>query len=239
MKHRFRFIAQKDDAGDWQLDAEQRRHLARVLRLKAGDDIELANGRGEWAIARLSAVTPDHVEYEIQQEFAAQPVAYPLHLAVACLKPAVFEDLLPSLVELGVDGIHVFAQPQTDKKWLAPKVRNRWERIVHAAMKQCKRPWLPILQVHDSLASVLDKVDESWDCYYLSGDASETLVRCSLQGPAALLVVGSEKGLAPSEITVLQQRQVSGARLGAHVLRAYTASIAGTAVIASRRDPWQ
>lgn len=57
------------------------------------------------------------------------------------------EDLLPSLVELGLSEIHIFSQEKTQKYLFSEKIIERYEKIVLSACKQAKRNFLPKLRL--------------------------------------------------------------------------------------------
>ncbi|MFW7377981.1 MAG: RsmE family RNA methyltransferase [Oligoflexus sp.] len=241
MKHRFRFsgTALSDGLHDqhWRLSEDDAFHLQKVLRLSLGADVEVADGQGRWCIGTIVELTNRIVLVKAHQQFEDKAPALPLVLAIAAMKPASFEDLLPSLVELGVDKILIFAQVHTDRKWLSEKVESRWQRIIAAAMKQCKRAWQPELHIYKDLQSLLlsDKF-ETWNRYLLEPESEQVLFTSAMQPAASLLLIGSEKGLTEIEKNQLLAHNFQPVRLGTTILRAFTASLAATAVISAKRD---
>ena len=55
------------------------------------------------------------------------------------LKPAVVEQALPFLTELGIDQISLFLQAGVAKDRISPKRVERYHSILRASIKQCKR----------------------------------------------------------------------------------------------------
>jgi len=241
MKHLFRFFGQvvleKDGTCEWNLCSEDAFHLQKVLRLEGGCEVEVADGLGRWCSGQITEVTGRGVRVQSIAEHYEQPALSPLVLAVAAMKPASFEELLPSLVELGVDKIFVFTQSHTDRKWYSEKIHSRWQRIIVSAMKQCKRNWLPEVVIAKNLEQVLQTLGPSLiNRYLLEPTAEQTLLAAPLQAGPCLMVVGSEKGLTEDEKQVLIRQNFLAIGLGNTILRAYTACLAATAVMSAKRD---
>ena len=128
MKHRFRFFAQqtKNESGySWSITGEELRHLS-ILRLSPGDSIEVFDGKGSYSFGIIESLKPKKEALVQSKEihFEEKPKKS-LSLAIGALKPKTFEDLLPCLVELGLDSIHVFTQQHTEKFRLSEKNKER------------------------------------------------------------------------------------------------------------------
>lgn len=237
VKHRFRFLGQADATGHWTLSSEDAHHVQKVLRLNLGSEIEFCDGRGNWGVGTITGLGKQGVQVEALESSYEPSSECDLVLLIAAMKPASFDELLPSLVELGVDRIWVFAQNHTDRKWLSGKVLQRWQRLVASAMKQCKRSWLPELDCFTSMEALVNSVeiDSFANRIVLDPSAELSLIETPLQKSSTLLAVGSEKGLSPMELQLLSGHGFLSARIGQHILRAYTASLAGVSVLSARR----
>lgn len=234
MAHRFRFLGQRRESGQWELLPDEWHHLLKVLRLPAGSGIEIADGRGYVAHALLKAVGKHEGELEIEGEefFAARMPAAQITLAIGALKPQSADDLLPYLIELGMDGIAIFSSQSVDKGRMQEKVRERWDRIAVAAMKQCKRPWNPDISWSAGLDELMDKAEAFPNRIFLDPEGDENLARWQpTQAGPVLAVIGSEKGLDPSELAALRERGFVGCRIEGSILRATTAAIASAALL--------
>lgn len=237
MKHRFRFLGERLKGGQWQINPEDAFHMHKVLRLGPGSEIELADGLGSWCIGEISSLSQSSGIVTIKEEFFEDRPSAPLTLALACMRPSSFEELLPSLIELGVDKIAIFSQLHTDRKWLSEKVQARWQRIVAAAMKQCKRSYRPQLTVYNRLEEVLgDTEDQPSNRFFLEPGAEQSLLTAPMLHAPSLLVIGSEKGLSPEEEVILARENFLAVQLGKNILRAYTACLAATTVASLKRD---
>jgi 16S rRNA (uracil1498-N3)-methyltransferase len=235
MKHEFRFWAARLADGVWELDAEELHHARKVLKLGRGEAIELTNGKGWWAEALFfwedgRVVLRNLVE---RMEAAVSP---PLAIAVGALASGEMDELLPPLVELGVDAIWVFRQEGGERARVNERSVARWERLLRAAVKQSKRAWAPELRVLEGLDETLRHAREiGYAVWTLDQEGSTRLGQVPWDNRGILAIVGSERGFTTSEEALLEREGVALAVLGRFVLRAKTAVVSAAAVLASSR----
>jgi 16S rRNA (uracil1498-N3)-methyltransferase len=238
MAHLFRFIGVPDGA-NWLLGEEETQHLAKVVKIPVGGEVEVTNGRGLWCRGRVTAIKGKQTVVEELARHKDAPPNMRVTLAVGAFKPGALDDVLPAVVELGVDDIIVFQNAGTAKFRVQDSAQKRWDRIIHQSIKQCKRSWIPTVQVLDSVdALVADEAARSGLRVVLdaSGEAPLHQVVLAAKPERLLLVVGSEKGLEDDELALLRRSGFGSARLGNHILRAVTAVPAALGVIASVRE---
>src|SRR5262245_27846045 len=83
------------------LDEGRSRYLAAVMRLQAGDELLVFNGRdGEWR-ARVAAVAKRQVTLEAAELARAQATGPDLELVIALVKRARLETIVEKAAELG------------------------------------------------------------------------------------------------------------------------------------------
>jgi 16S rRNA (uracil1498-N3)-methyltransferase len=225
-KHLFRMFGQVEEDKEWQLHPTELHHL-RVLRLRVGDHIELTDGAGKVArgpISRLTKtaafVTAEHTQ------FSPPRVEGRLTLAFPALK--TMEDLLPGLVEVGVDDIVVLHQEGCPRH----KPEDRWHKVLISAAKQCKAVWLPTLRVIADWREAQDVLLQSGHRFLLDPLSDKMLLR---QPPAAgsiVCLLGNEEGL---KLPV--DPGFSSVCLGPNVLRAQTAAIVAAGTLSQWRNP--
>jgi 16S rRNA (uracil1498-N3)-methyltransferase len=234
MSHRFRFLGRRLGPEQWELLPDEWHHLLKVLRLPVGSDVEIADGAGHVALARLSHAGKAEGELAIESESfaAARLPASQVTLAIGALKPQSADDLLPYLIELGMDGIEVFASHSVDKNRMQDKVRERWDRIATAAMKQCKRPWAPVISWTDGLDALIEKSATFSNRIFLDPEGEQNLARWQpAEAGPTLAVIGSEKGLDTDEVLALRAAGFIACRIEGSILRATTAAIASAALL--------
>jgi len=236
MSHRFRFIGD-EVGGQWQLGEEETLHLAKVLKLTVGAEVEVTNGKGGWCLGVVSSVKNKQTLIDATESYQeVEPKTF-VTLAVGALKPGSIDDILPAAVELGADKIVVFQNAGTAKFRLQDSVFTRWQRIVHQSIKQCKRARIPAVVVSDSLEALIkDHWQKDSALGIVLDAAGEKPLHEILTADAAaqlMVVIGSEKGLESREIEDLVRAGFLTAKLGSSILRAVTAVPAVLGVVAS------
>jgi 16S rRNA (uracil1498-N3)-methyltransferase len=148
---------------------------------------------------------------------------------MAIIQLEKFELVLQKATELGVRTIIPMV---TERVELRPErytgKAERWERIVLEAVKQSGRSIAPSIEPPTAFASVLARSGPK--IFFDAGTPPAPLDRIT----EATLLVGPEGGWSDEELQLARERQCVFQRLGPRRLRAETAAIAATAVIASR-----
>lgn len=254
LKHRYRFIGKDITPDTWLLDSDETQHLAKVLRLTVGDVVEVTDGSGHWVVGRVASLNARQCTIQTIQTMTEAPKnvepqpPWRLTVCIGALKPGMVDDILPALVELGVDQVIVFLQPDSAKMRVADKALQRWQRIVVQAVKQCKRAWLPTVRVCDSASAVLQCLQVELSnrvegcAFMLSPDADGNFLELVTSASSrtelrdVVLAIGGEKGFTPDEELSFRQAGFTPARLGGFVLRAVTAVVSACSVAAAIRQ---
>lgn len=235
-RHQFCFIAEKESDTIWRIKDSEARHLKKVLKLRAGDTVELTDGEGSWGFGRIEDIHDSQsISIRIVQMNFYEQLSQ-INVVIGALKPSSFDDILPALVELGVHEIHLFSQSKTDRKRLNSKLLERWNRILIAAIKQSKRAWLPKICLHNSLQDYLDQAKSRLpQGIVLEPDAASSLSNIEIETDRPInLVIGSESGLQIEELSSLKDKGYQPCKIGPHILRATTASVAAMAIVSAR-----
>jgi 16S rRNA (uracil1498-N3)-methyltransferase len=226
------FIDDLADSVD--LGGPEGHHLARVLRLRPGEVVTAADGRGRWRPYGISAISGASVRLEARGPGGTEPVLEPVLAVAFCLTKGAKPDFtVQKLTELGVDRMlpvlsaRSVARPGGTRGEAAV---GRWRRVALEAARQCRRSRLPDIADISALGALaghpgLVVADPG-------GPAPSALGRPP--GGELLLVVGPEGGLAREEVEALAPWGRVG--LGPLVLRAETAALAAAAVLSIARS---
>ncbi|MGH9369994.1 MAG: RsmE family RNA methyltransferase, partial [Vicinamibacterales bacterium] len=192
------------------LPAEEAHHLARVLRLKAGDDVCVFDGRGREFLARVATIAREGVVVTLlEPSDTTRAASVALTLVQAVLKGEAMDDVVRDGTMIGVATIQpVVSDRTTVKASVLPKAVERWRRIALASAKQCGRATLPRIMEPVAFASWID-ADIRGDAFLLVepsvATSSTVTVRALAHGPApksASLVVGPEGGWTQEEVSL-------------------------------------
>ncbi|MGI9607835.1 MAG: RsmE family RNA methyltransferase [Acidimicrobiales bacterium] len=205
------------------LSEDDRHHLVRSLRMRAGDALTLSDGNGRWCPAVLNESDQPEPTGEIAVLESAGQTAT---IAFSLVKAGKPEFVIQKLTELGIGHIVVLAAERSVARWDDGKIERaneRWNRIAREAAMQSHRTRVPTIDgVHE--ASVWLASNPVAIAHFGGGPIGA--------GHNAV-AVGPEGGWTPGEVEVA----TSCVGLGDTVLRAETAAIsAGTLLCEAKRS---
>ena len=202
------------------LDPVDRHHLERVLRVRRGDPVTVADGRGRWRLCRFGpALEP--IDAVVTDPAPDPPVA----VAFALVKGERPELIVQKLTELGVDRIVPFAAARSVVRWDGQKAARHHERLVAIAREaamQSRRTWLPVVEPPARFAEVAAQ----------PGAALADRGNAPLDAAIRHVLVGPEGGWTDDE----RAAPIPSVGLGDNVLRAETAAIAAAVLLCAFRD---
>ncbi len=217
-----------------QLSADESHHALRVLRLDVGDAIELFDGAGQTARARIVGRDGGRVVGQIAS-VATQPPPRPhLTVAVALPKGPRAEDLANQLTQLGADVLVPLVCAFGVVK-VKPNKLDRLERAALAAAKQCRRAHLMRIAPPLNVAQAAQQAAAATHARLLHPDAppwpSTTITADLAHAQNLWLLVGPEGGFSPDEVASARSHGVRAWRIADHVLRIETAAAAAVAIV--------
>lgn len=214
------------------LTADEARHLREVLRLKAGDEVQVFDGAGREFQAVVSQARREFAELELRDEIEPPKPESPLQLtlAVALLKGEKFDLVVQKGTELGVDKfiplVTRYADIRLRDEGDAEKRVTRWQRIALEAAKQCGRSVVPEVTAPAQFASVIGE-DR---CLMFSERGGQGL-NTDLKADNLTAIIGSEGGWSDDELDQARAAGVPILTLGGRILRAETAAIAAAVLL--------
>jgi 16S rRNA (uracil1498-N3)-methyltransferase len=211
-----------------ELDGQDRHHFERVLRLRPGQVVTVADGTGAWRCCTWR----DGGDLEPAGEMVRAPTLLPpVTVGLAVTKGERFDWAVQKLTELGVDRIVALVAARSvvrlDGEAASRRVL-RWRRVAREAAVQSRRVTLPevdgILPVTGVAAGVEGGLRPGGTALADPGGQPP-----SLQRPTVL--VGPEGGWSPEELA----SGLATVGLGSTVLRAETAAVAAGVLLCSLR----
>lgn len=204
------------------LDDVDSHHLARVLRLRAGETVTVTDGRGAWRrcdwdgrgvvpVGAVQRVAPERPE---------------IGVAFALVKGDRLDWVVQKLTELGVDRLVPLRTDREVVRWDDAKAAiqvGRMRRIARDAVMQSRRVWAPVVEMPVSASAMFSRPGVARAD--LGGDDLDDL------GAVTTIAVGPEGGWSEAE----RSAEVPVVGLGGTVLRAETAAMAAGVLLADRR----
>jgi 16S rRNA (uracil1498-N3)-methyltransferase len=217
------------------LPAGASRHLLRVLRLRAGAEVTLFDGRGgEYGATLLGADGPAaRLQVGAHRELEREsPLDCTLLQGVS--RGERMDLIIQKAVELGVTRVvpvmTEFAVVKLDAAQAA-KRQAHWQGIAISACEQCGRNRVPEVAAPASLTTACASLDPGGTRLLLAPDAAATLAAAASGAQRVVLLIGPEGGLSDAEHALAARRQFVACRLGPRVLRTETAPLAALALL--------
>lgn len=203
------------------------RHVATVLRLRAGAALTLFDGHGSEAAAELAEVTRKRVVVRIGVVTAGRGESpLTVHLGQAISKGDRMDYAIQKAVELGVAAITPLYTEHGDVRLKGEREAKKlahWQGVAASACEQCGRATLPAVHPPQSLAEWLGARDET--LRLVLHPASGAAWQEARDVASAALLIGPEGGLAASEVARATQAGFTPLTLGPRILRTETAPV--------------
>lgn len=213
------------------LDEQESKHAVRVLRLSAGSEVGLVDGKGTRYRARIVDPHPKRTVLEVVETIAEPGHPYYLHIAIAPTKNMErTEWFLEKATEIGVDEITPIICERSERKDVK---LERLEKIVVAAMKQSLKARLPIINAPIKYERFINQLHTGDKCiaHCATGD-KKYLKDIVTKGGSSLLLIGPEGDFSDVEINQALNQRFVATSLGTSRLRTETAALAGCMEIA-------
>ena len=213
----------------------EQHHLRNVLRVEPEDAIQIMDGKGNVYIATVCDTTTAETKAKILKHEFQPKARHCLALFQGIPKNRKMELILQKTTELGVTQI----VPMHTERTLQHPSRNRyerWHRVVLAAAKQCKRPWIPELSRTQRFEDCLVQGKAfALNLIFWENETKrhiKTVLRGTPTAESIALFVGPEGGFSDKEIRTAVENGYTPVTLGTNILRTETAAIAAVAVTA-------
>jgi 16S rRNA (uracil1498-N3)-methyltransferase len=212
------------------LDEDTSKHIVQVLRMKAGEQLNLTDGKGSLLTCGIIKDHKRHCEVEVLSS-----VIYPLSskkitIAISLLKNNNrFEWFLEKATEIGVSEIIPLICERTEKE----KFRfERMQCICISAMLQSQQCWLPILQ--EPLAFSHHAIKQFNHQQKFIAHCTEGTKHQLTNQPinqSAIILIGPEGDFTKEEIELAIQNKFLPVSLGETRLRTETAGVVAATLL--------
>ena len=230
-----RFFVQADqiDDGIVRITGDDAHHIARVLRMTPGDEIECVGADELVHLVRILQLGPpvEGLILDSQERSSESPLRLTLFQGLA--KGDKMDLVIQKAVELGVGEIIPFTSRYSvvklDEKQ-AQKRKKRWDRIAMSAAKQSGRTRLPLIRklhgFEDLIVHVKKRTGEGeLTLLAYEGERENRLKNLTESLTAVSAIVGPEGGFARQEVTMLEEAGAMVCTLGPRILRTETAGL--------------
>ncbi len=210
------------------LSETESHHAVKVLRMKAGEPLEIADGAGGWYTAEISRADARRCEVRLLSTQRTPPRPFRIHLALAPTKNFDrMEWMLEKCVEIGVEEISFLETRYSERRTLK---LERLQHIAISALKQARQSWLPTLHELHRWGEFLAKLPptppgEQRFIAHLEESERKLLVREAMQKRSYVVLIGPEGDFSDDEIAQAQRAGFGAVSLGPSRLRTETAGL--------------
>ena len=236
------YVEPKTTASDpVELDGPLAHRIAKVLRLRAGDEIALFDGSGMDVHVRLDDVSDRRVAGSVlaPTNGPAEPRVR-VHLYQSITKADRFEWLIEKGTELGVASVVPLV---TARAVVRPEGEGnraeRWHRIAVEAAEQCGRSAVPVIGTPARFDAAIASAQGLRLLPYEAADHLASNIQSALTraidelfalGEVSIFI-GPEGGFEPAEVQLAQSSSATIVTMGERVLRAETAGLTALTLV--------
>jgi len=245
-----------DDTSLWRLDTflvppgslsggrvvvggDEGRHAVRVVRVRPGARVRLADGEGTEAIGEVVEVSPGRAPSAVvgivESRAHSRDDGTTLVVAQAVLTGGAFSEVVRRCAELGVATVVPVMTARVQTRAPAASRVEHWRCVARAALKQSRGVFATAVAEPVPLPSFVGELPAGARVLVAWEEERGTGLRDALRSLGAarplVAVVGPEGGLDPEEVRALEGAGARPVSLGRRVLRAdWAAAALATAV---------
>ena len=214
---------------------KQIHHLAKVLRLKPNDPVELFDGCGFMANGTIGEIGKAYIYFDVGDILLVQnPYQKSYQSIIPYIKKENLVYSLQKLIELGVNSILIYKPDHLDqsltKKDLS-KLNLRLEEAIISACEQSGCNHLPSIDYFDGLKKCLQsrKVNSDFDGLFVLDTIANQFIKDHevLSLNSISIITGPESGFSAAERETMSELGLQSLKIGHYVLRAETAPVVG------------
>ena len=234
---RFFVIPQELEGETLVLTGENAQH-AKVLRLKAGEEVLVCNGQGLECLCRVLDVGGGEITLEVRQRRESTTEAgVQVSVYMAFPKADKLEHVIQKATELGAYEIVAFPSARCvskpDEKSLKKKL-ERWQKIAASAAEQSGRGRVPQVRVLGSFKAALEEAAKAEKpLMFYENEQAVTLKMALSSSPyhSVSLLTGPEGGLEEKEVQQARDAGMQVCTLGKRILRCETAPLCALSAV--------
>ena len=228
------FVSPEELAGEClTLTGENAQH-AKVLRLKAGEQVLFCDGEGNECLCEVGEGFDLRI---LERRASTTEAAVQVSIYMAFPKADKLEHVIQKATELGAYEIVAFPSgrcvSRPDEKSLKKKL-ERWQKIAASAAEQSGRGRIPEVIVLGSYKSALERAAKADKALMFSENEHAVTLRMALETggwKTVSLLTGPEGGLEEKEVEAAREAGLAVCTLGTRILRCETAPLCALSAV--------
>ncbi len=233
------YVDQPLAGGTITLAGRSANYLGNTLRMGAGDQVVLFNGKGTERYATVTTQSRGQIDLTLGEDRphqATSPLA--IRLVQGLAKGEAMDAAIQKATELGVAQIAPVTTQYSVVKLPAQRAQRRlahWQNVSWSACEQSGRHYPPEIDQLRPLDECLGSLDAGDSRLVLDPAAQQSLAAQQLDGITAItLLIGPEGGLSAQDMDTALAHGFTPCALGPRTLRTETAAMAACAILQNR-----
>ena len=232
------FVAPNEMHPDFMVLTGENADHAKVLRLKAGEEVTVCDGQGREAVCTISDVSQGQISLVVKKtEASVSEPKVKASIYMAFSKGDKLEHVIQKATELGAYEIVAFPTARCvsrpDEKSLKKKM-ERWQKIAASAAEQSGRGVIPAVYVLNSFKAAVERACTADKAIlFYENERANTLKATLSASPytSVSLLTGPEGGLEPGEVETASKLGMQICTLGSRILRCETAPLCALSAV--------
>ncbi len=242
--HRFFVGTSLSEGSELCIDGQDARHISKVLRLDAGDEIVVCDKDGYDNLCVISSASDTDVCVRVQSR-TPNPTEPKLSVALyqGVPKGDKLDTVTQKCAELGASLVVPVAMKRSVAIIKDPsKRKDRLQKIAHEASKQCQRAKVPVVKEVMTFASAIEEASHSDLCLLPYEEEKSVSIKEVLRGAEGVgsvsIFIGPEGGFDSSEVELAKKHGFKTVSMGPRILRTETAPLAAITAVMYELGDW-
>ena len=212
-------------------------HLLGVLKVREGDEIDLAVRNGPKGKGMVSLPGEGAIKLEIRWLESHPRDLHPVRLILGLARPQTCRKILEQASALGVERMAFFEADKGEPSYAQSSLwqTHEWMERIDRGIEQSFSSFIPSCTVYSSLEETLASERTARDPRKVALDnyeSHEPLSAAGIErGSPVLLALGPERGWSAAERELLRSLNFEFRHLGERVLRLETAAVAALGIV--------
>jgi len=214
------------------LGEDTSKHIVQVLRMQAGDQINLTDGKGNLLTCKITDAHKKHTEVNILNSRFTNPDSRTISIGISILKnTSRFEWFLEKATEIGINEIIPLICERTEKEKFR---QDRMQQICISAMLQSQQCWLPVLHKPTNFSDVvkISHQQQKFIAHCMDETKRELADLVNKTLSSQIILIGPEGDFSKPEISEALEHGFSPVSLGSTRLRSETAGLVAAVQLA-------
>jgi len=220
------FFKQDISENVFELDAEESKHLIKVLRKSKGEAVHFTDGKGNLFSCIIEKADPKNAILKVTEKTIAPEDTFYIHLAICPTKNQDrIEWMLEKITEIGCHEISFIQSSNSERSY---QKLDRLEKKIISACKQSLKTRVPLLH---PIVDYKTFITQNWNpslqkfIAYVDKDNDQHLLSQALPHNSYLVLIGPEGDFSPEELKLAFANNFLPCSLGKSRLRTETAGL--------------